>query len=315
MWRLIAASALLAAGFADCSQAGDKEDWALCAAEKRTGNIAACTRLIARGALSQEDLAVAHYNRGTYYYFGNDDHVRGLADLDKAVALDPSYSNAFYNRGLLHRDRGAFDNAINDFTSYITLNPDEWDGYYERGYVWQRKGDPDRALDDLEISGAFDPKAQVVMLIKGLALTDKGNTAAALAEFDKVIAVNPRNEEAYYLRAYVHHRAQQAGPALADVQKALAIESNFAAASTLMGQLLEARGDPKAARVRYSRALASKDKLVHKDMAIATARDRLAALSGQTATAQSPTSGAKKQDCRKFIPGAGTTIAVECGDQ
>ena len=150
-----------------------------------------------------------------------------------------------------------------------------------------------------------------------------GDSTRAQADFTTVLKLNPRYASGYYSRAVVAHDLREPDKAIADLKQALAIDNGFAAAHTLMGELLEARGDTAGARTHYQQALAAAQKHIDARPAQAKARERLDALAGRDPTpAASPASktekaadtpGTGKLDCRRFIPSAGTTISVDCG--
>ena len=96
LWTILAASFLVLGGggsawpddFDDCN-------WFPSVDKK----IAACTRLIKSGRLSNEDLATAYNHRGDAY----DDKGQldlAIADFSRAIEIDPDYKRAYYNRGI-----------------------------------------------------------------------------------------------------------------------------------------------------------------------------------------------------------------------
>jgi tetratricopeptide (TPR) repeat protein len=62
-------------------------------------------------------------------YLGNpiiatdEQQTKALAALNRAVLLDPFAPNIEYNIGLIHRDRGEFDQAVNAFKRALKINP------------------------------------------------------------------------------------------------------------------------------------------------------------------------------------------------
>jgi hypothetical protein len=58
--------------------------------------------------------------------------------------------------------------------------------------------------------------------------------------------------------------------------------------------------------------LSSPAKLVDSGSAQKTARERVTSLTGHAIPEPVPQPSARKLDCRRFIPTAGTTISIEC---
>jgi len=56
-----------------------------------------------------------------------------MADLDRAIALDPAMGAAYYDRALLHFKKGDVDKAIDDYSKAIGVLPEFPPAYRERG--------------------------------------------------------------------------------------------------------------------------------------------------------------------------------------
>ncbi|MFX0206715.1 MAG: tetratricopeptide repeat protein, partial [Candidatus Hodarchaeota archaeon] len=62
------------------------------------------------------------YNARAVAYENNNDYQLAFSDYDKAIELDPDEPKFYYNRGLLHKELGNIEEAINDFKSYLALS-------------------------------------------------------------------------------------------------------------------------------------------------------------------------------------------------
>ena len=90
---------------------------------------------------------VAYYNRGNAYAL-QQQYERAIQDYDKAIALNPNYTNAYYNRGLAYAMSGNLKQAILDATKVIEILPDYADAYQLRGLCYQELGETDKAEAD-----------------------------------------------------------------------------------------------------------------------------------------------------------------------
>jgi tetratricopeptide (TPR) repeat protein len=119
--------------------------------DKQTGDvaIAACSRAIASGQYKGNGLAVLYNDRGVEYANKND-RDRAIADYEKAIQLNPGYSDAFSNRGDAWRVKGDFTRALADLDQAIRLNPKNANPYYNRGLVREAKKDLEGALSDFK---------------------------------------------------------------------------------------------------------------------------------------------------------------------
>lgn len=98
-----------------------------------------------------------------------------IADLDRALALDPNRAEAWSLRASAHRDAGAFDEAARDVEAALRLDPDDADALLERGLLRQHAGDLDGARADWERTMSLSPDSPVSDLAEqNIALLEAG---------------------------------------------------------------------------------------------------------------------------------------------
>ena len=147
------------------------------------------TRAIQSGQMEPRDLSRAHYSRGNAW-LDKGDLKKAIADLNKALELDPDYANAYYTRGFAWDYAGERQKAIADFSKAIQLNPRDADAFFARGNAW----------------------------------FDAGKAEAAIKDFSKVIEIRPNSSAALYNRALAYDKQGDTDKALADAQAALRLE-------------------------------------------------------------------------------------------
>jgi tetratricopeptide (TPR) repeat protein len=87
-----------------------------------TTHIAACSSVIDDPAASPHDRAIALNNRGvTRMQQGDNDGA--IADYTAALAINPQYDAAFYNRAKAERAKGDDAKADADAAEAVSLNP------------------------------------------------------------------------------------------------------------------------------------------------------------------------------------------------
>lgn len=68
----------------------------------------------------------AYYSRGVLYWREIGNHYRAIQDLTRVLELSPSWTEAYFNRGLAHKMRREFDKAIVDFEQYLAEGADSF---------------------------------------------------------------------------------------------------------------------------------------------------------------------------------------------
>ncbi|MCR4408006.1 MAG: tetratricopeptide repeat protein [Anaerolineae bacterium] len=92
----------------------------------------------------------------SHRYLGNrhadlDEYDLAIQDFSRAIALDPSYAEAYYNRGVLYwREFGNYYRAIRDLTRVIELAPHWAEAHFNRGLAYKLHGDRERAIADFQ---------------------------------------------------------------------------------------------------------------------------------------------------------------------
>ncbi|EWC91429.1 tetratricopeptide repeat protein [Porphyromonas catoniae ATCC 51270] len=76
-----------------------------------------------------------------------------LIDLNQAIALDPQFAYAYYNRANLYVRSGEEDKALLDYTKAIELSPSFAEAYYNRGLLFFALGKVNEGTRDLSKAG------------------------------------------------------------------------------------------------------------------------------------------------------------------
>jgi tetratricopeptide (TPR) repeat protein len=145
---------------------------------------------------------------------------RALDDYNQAIALDPSYSEAYDNRGLLYQKKGQVNNAIEDFSKSILLDPSSGKAYFNLGVIHAETGLFDQAIEDFNHSLTRDPAFADAYANRGIAYALSSRQGMALADFNKAIELNERSRDVYFNRGKLYYTIGQKDLALADFQKA-----------------------------------------------------------------------------------------------
>lgn len=143
-----------------------------------------------------------------------------LEDYNRAIALDPSYSEAYESRGSLYQKKGRVDKAIEDFNESILLGPSSGKAYFNLGVIYAETGLFDQAIENFNLSLTREPAFADAYANRGVAYALTGRQGLAFADFGKAIELNDRSPDAYFNRGKLYYASGQKEPARADFQKA-----------------------------------------------------------------------------------------------
>jgi tetratricopeptide (TPR) repeat protein len=96
------------------------DDLDSCARQSGDAAIAACSRAIASGEFSGEELAKIYLNRGVEHK-NKSDLDSAIADYDEAIRLNPKFAKSYYNRGVAREKKRSLE-------AYAQLVPSDPDG-------------------------------------------------------------------------------------------------------------------------------------------------------------------------------------------
>jgi len=81
-----------------------------------------------------------------------------IAEINKALELNPRYGYIYVCRGLTYANKGQYDKAIADYTKAIEINPRSDIAYNNRGVAYAKKGQFDKAITDNNKAIELNPK-------------------------------------------------------------------------------------------------------------------------------------------------------------
>jgi len=178
----------------------------------------------------------------------NGDMNGAIADLGRALELDPKSATAYYERGVAKRDKRDLDGALADFNKAIEIRPTDHDFYNDRGIAKRAKQDYDGAIADYTKSIEIDPKnAEFAYFNRALSKSAKTDKDGALADYTKAIELNPKNANTYNNRGNIKKDKGDLDGAIADFSKAIEINPKIALIYKNRAEAKRAKGDAAGA--------------------------------------------------------------------
>ena len=153
--------------------------------------------------------------------------------LSNSAAVAPAAGESaisWNNRGVDFYGSGKYAAAIAAYDRAIKLNPRYTDAYSNRGVAYDAMNQPERAVMDYSKAVQLNPSATACYVNRGLAYTDLARFNDAIADWNVVLKRNPRNSDAYYRRAFCYQSLGSLDKALADYEKACKLNPRLAKA-------------------------------------------------------------------------------------
>jgi tetratricopeptide (TPR) repeat protein len=247
--------------------------------------VPACTEIIGQ----DPNNGVAYFKRGKAYLDYRSDRRdldRAIADLTKAIEIDPKYADAYNQRGIAFQRNRDFAHAIADQSKAIEINPAFARAYNSRGYAYQQQKDYDRALADYKKAIEIDPGYAVTYFNRAFTHVLKDDTNRAIADlkqaiklggrdfdyvfdtlkptehsqvvalFTKAIERNAKDAVAYYDRGLAYAAVDERELAIADYSKAIEIDPMYVDAYIARGKAYSSeRFDDARAMADYNKAI------------------------------------------------------------
>lgn len=136
-------------------------------------------------------------------FYEKREFMEALLNLNKAIEIDPNYSQAYYVRGNI---KDVFDDrhgAMKDYNIALEKNPKFADAFFSRGNVKMKLQDYYGAVADYSAAIAINENYIEAYFNRGKARQYLLAFEDAINDCTKIIQINPKNFDAYYMRGIV----------------------------------------------------------------------------------------------------------------
>ncbi len=179
-------------------------------------------------------------------YFQKGDLDKALASYGAALQLNAQYAPALLNRGQAYLKRQTLDSAIADFDAVLKLSPSAA-AYASRSRAYIGKRDFDKALADLDAALRLDPRDAVSHRLRSFVCLEKGMIDQGIEDATEAIELRPSDVRvlaaAYNSRGYGYSLSGSRDKAIADYTKAIGYDGKNAVYFTNRAVSLFKSGD------------------------------------------------------------------------
>jgi tetratricopeptide (TPR) repeat protein len=167
---------------------------------------------------------------------------RAIADLDKAIALEPRLAHAHRARADAYRLKYASDKAMADYAQAISLDPSDFRAFGNRGRIYVERRELDQAVVDFSQAITINPNEAVVRVDRAKVYEQRKNYAGAIADLSKAIELQPDRAELRVRRATLLVKSGKAAQGLPDAEQLVKENPGSAEAWRALGTVLNALG-------------------------------------------------------------------------
>lgn len=179
----------------------DREFLAGMEAAKR-GDTSKAIELFSAVIRSTPSYSEAYFNRGLLKYRQREFEA-SADDFAKAISLKQGDASYYLAQGNALDEINQLDAANRSLTEAIRLDPKYVDAFVSRSRVWARKLDNPKAIDDLDRAITLDPKSVQAHLNRGLIRWRMFEYEKSRADLEKTIELDPNNSEAVVWAAWL----------------------------------------------------------------------------------------------------------------
>ena len=195
-----------------------------------------------------------------YYDRGNakqelKEYKAAITDYDKAIELNPNFTEAYSKRGNVKFFLQEYQEAILDYDKAIELNPNYYKAYSNRAVSKQELKDYKGAIADFDKAIELNPKYALFYSNRGDLKYTLSQYKEAIVDFDKAIELDPNFTRAYYHRGYTKQELKEYKEAIVDFDKAIELNPN-------LSPPYNNRGNAKQELKEYENAIADYNKAI-----------------------------------------------------
>jgi tetratricopeptide (TPR) repeat protein len=150
-----------------------------------------------------------------------------LAQLTKALELEPRYAEAWYRRGLIDKSLGKVDQALADFQQAVRLQADAAAALVQIAMIVQERGYREEAINLCTRAILMRPDYLEARYQLGLNLLMVGRNAQAAAHLSLVAQAEPSNVEVHGNLALALLRMGQVAPAITEYRRVLELKPDW----------------------------------------------------------------------------------------
>jgi tetratricopeptide (TPR) repeat protein len=151
--------------------------------------------------------------------FERDVNDEALADIDKAIQFDGEHEQSHELRGMILLGLKRYDDALGAFNRATELEPQSTTPFHRRSQLFLQKGDLNEAIAQLTKALEVAPRDIATLLLRASVYYQNKELDKALADVDEAIRIEPRIPQSHMLRAELYASSGQLDQAVAVLEQ------------------------------------------------------------------------------------------------
>ncbi len=189
-----------------------------------------------RPVMIRADDSYAHYQLAMAYRYFNKKEM-ALAELKKAVELNPNLWEAYNAAGEIYADLGQLQFAKIQYQKAISVSPRHPDTFYNLGTIFEDEGMVGIAIQKYERALEIDPGNSKLLFALGRAYLKQARYKKAIVQFQKSIDKDPDNPYSHFYLAKACEAIYRPDFAIREYELAVKIDPRYAEAHYNLGTL------------------------------------------------------------------------------
>ncbi len=152
------------------------------------------------------------------------DFQAALAELDKAVRLGHGGHHIHGLRGIAHYHLNQYQSAVDALSMAIERNPRNTDWWYDRAVAYSYLGEHDRSVADADRCIALDPSYASAYVVRARSYTALNEPGRAMDDFSTAAGLAPGMADIYVERGFLYWLAGRYDDSLRDANTLIGLE-------------------------------------------------------------------------------------------
>ena len=181
-----------------------------------------------------------------------------IESFNKALSLKPDYADAYNNLGVALNDQGKSEEAIEVYKKALFIKPGYTEAYNNMGNALKEQGKLEEAIEVYKKVLSIRPGYTEVYNNMGNAFKEQGKLEEAIEVYKKALSIRPDYPLACNNMGAALKEQGNLEEAIESYNKALSLKPDYAEAYNNMGVALQEQGKSEEAIESYNKALSLK---------------------------------------------------------